>query len=330
MSNNNFSQIVGHKEIIDHLKTSIAHKRINHAYIFDGVYGIGKSTIAKAFAKTLNCEEGGTESCGHCTSCKTFDEDNNPDIIYVTHDKKDITVSDVRNQILKNITIKPYRNRYKIFIIPEADKMNILAQNAFLKTFEEPPEYGIFLLLCENYNKFLVTILSRCIMFKLHPLPYNAVADYLVKNMDLTQDVSQLYSIYSQGSIGKALELANSDEFRDIRDTAIETAVKLEDADMIELYSLVDILKEQKGFIDKILEIMYLMYRDALVMKSTGSQKNIIQKDKIPQTEIIAKKATISQLINRCDAINDTRFKLSHNGNTQLLLETLFFKIKEK
>ena len=294
------------------------------------MYGIGKSTIAKAFAKTLNCEEGGTESCGHCTSCKTFDEDNNPDIIYVTHDKKDITVSDVRNQILKNITIKPYRNRYKIFIIPEADKMNILAQNAFLKTLEEPPEYGIFLLLCENYNKFLVTILSRCIMFKLHPLPYNAVADYLVKNMDLTQDVSQLYSIYSQGSIGKALELANSDEFRDIRDTAIETAVKLEDADMIELYSLVDILKEQKGFIDKILEIMYLMYRDALVMKQTGSQKNIIQKDKIPQTEIVAKKATISQLINRCDAINDTRFKLSHNGNTQLLLETLFFKIKEK
>ena len=75
---------------------------------------------------------------------------------------------------------------------------------------------------------------------------------------------------------------------------------------------------------------MYLMYRDALVLKQTGFQKNIIQKDKIPQTEFIARKATISQLINRCDAINDTRFKLSHNGNTQLLLETLFFKIKEK
>lgn len=330
MLNINFSHILGHEKIIDHLKTSIAHNRINHAYIFDGVYGIGKSTIAKAFAKTLNCEEGGTECCGHCLSCKTFDENNNPDIIYVTHDKKDITVSDIRNQILKNITIKPYRNKYKIFIIPEADKMNILAQNAFLKTLEEPPEYGIFLLLCENYNKFLVTILSRCIMFKLHPLPYNIVTGYLVNNMNLTPDTAQLYSIYSQGSIGKALELANSDEFRDTRDMAIDTAVKLEDADMIELYSLVDILKEQKGFIDKILEIMYLMYRDALVLKQTGSQKNIIQKDKIPQTEFIAKKATISQLINRCDAINDTRFKLSHNGNTQLLLETLFFKIKEK
>lgn len=330
MLSNNFSHIIGHQNIIDHLKTSIAQDRINHAYIFDGVKGIGKQTLAKAFAKTLNCEQGGTDACGHCISCKTFDENNNPDIIYVTHDKKDITVSDIRNQIVKNITLKPYRNKYKIFIIPDADKMNILAQNAFLKTLEEPPEYGIFLLLCENYNKFLVTILSRCIMFKLHPLAYNIVADYLIKNMGITPDLAQLYSIYSQGSIGKASDLINSEEFRDTRDMAIETAVKLEDADMIVLYSLVDVLKEQRGLIDQILEIMYLVYRDALILKQTGSTDKVIQKDKIPQTELIAKKATIYQLINRCDAINDTRFKLSHNGSAQLLLETLFFKIKEK
>lgn len=326
----NFSQVTGHENIIEHLQTSILHNRINHAYIFDGIKGIGKTTLAKAFAKTLNCEEGGTDACNRCVSCKTFDENNNPDIIYVTHQKKDITVSDVRDQIVKNITLKPYRNKYKIFIIPEADKMNMLAQNAFLKTLEEPPEYGIFLLLCENYNKFLVTILSRCIMFKLHPLPYNMVSDYLVGNLNVSIDQAQLYSAYSQGSIGKAIELVNSEEFRDIRDTAIETALKLEDGDMIELYRLVDALREQKSSLDQILEIMYLVYRDALVIKETGSTDRVIQGDKLIQTERIAKKATASQLIKRCDAINDTRNRLNRNGNSQLLLETLFFKMKEK
>lgn len=326
----NFSQVTGHENIIEHLQSSILLGRINHAYIFDGIRGVGKTTLARAFAKTLNCEEGGTDACNSCISCKTFDEDNNPDIIYVTHQKKDITVSDVREQIVKNITLKPYRNRYKIFIIPEADKMNVLAQNAFLKTLEEPPEYGIFLLLCENYNKFLVTILSRCIMFKLHPLPYNIVSDYLVNNLDISREQAQLYSIYSQGSIGKAIELVNSEEFRDMRDTAIETVLRLEDGDMIELYRLVDALKEQKSSIDQILEIMYLVYRDALVIKETGNTDRVIQGDKIIQTETIARKTTASQLITRCDAVNDTRNRLNRNGNTQLLLETLFFKIKEK
>lgn len=326
----NFSQITGHENIIEHLQTSIAHNRINHAYIFDGVKGIGKLTLAKAFAKALNCEEGGTEACNQCISCKTFEEDNNPDIIYVTHQKRDITVPDIREQIVKNITLKPYRNKYKIFIIPDADKMNIQAQNSFLKTLEEPPEYGIFLLLCENYNKFLVTILSRCIMFKLHPLPYTLISDYIIKNQVISKEQAELYSVYSQGSIGKAIELINSEEFRDIRDLAVETAVKLETADMIELYTLVDKLREQKGILDSILDIMYLVYRDALVIKQTGLKNKAIQSDKIAQIELIVQKATIYQLINRCEAINNTRNKLMHNGNAQLLLETLFFRIKEK
>ena len=148
--------------------------------------------------------------------------------------------------------------------------------------------------------------------------------------MGITSEQAHLYSTYSQGSIGKAIELINSDEFRDIRDTAIDTALKTEDADMIELYKIIDLLKDQKPVLDQILEIMYLIYRDALIFKQTGSQDKIIQKDKLSQTKTIAEKATIYQLINRCDAINDIRNKLNRNGNTQLLLETLFFKIKEK
>lgn len=324
-----FSQIVGHGSIIEHLRSSVKNNRINHAYIFDGIKGIGKKSLAGAFAKTLNCREGGTEPCGRCLSCKTFEEGNNPDIIYVTHEKRDITVSDVREQIIKNISLKPYSNRYKIFIIPDADKMNTLAQNAFLKTLEEPPGYGIFILLCENSNKLLVTILSRCILFRLHPLPYSLVSEYLMKRgADKAQ--AQLCSIYSQGSIGMAVELMHSEEFKDIREKAVDTALRLEDGDMTVLYSLVDELREQRSALDRILEIMYLIYRDALILRQTGSTERIIQKDKTDETARIAEKADASRLIDRCEAIEDTRNRLSRNGNAQLLLETLFFRIKER
>lgn len=326
----NFNSIVGHSSIIEHLQNSIVNNRVNHAYIFNGIKGIGKATIAKVFAKTLNCEVGGKDPCCTCVSCKTFDNDNNPDIIYVTHKKKDITVDDIRTQILQTIAVKPYRNRYKIYIIPDADKMNIQAQNALLKTLEEPPEYGILLLLCENYNKFLVTILSRCIMFKLHPLPYDMVAEYIAKITELSKEQASLFSIYAQGSIGKALELAQSEEFRDIRDTAVDTVINIENADMIELYRIIDKLKDEKQSLDTILEIMYLVYRDALVIKQTGDTAFVIQKDKLNVTNEICNRTTAEQLLKRCSAINETRNNINHYGNTQLLLETLFFKIKER
>lgn len=329
-----FDRIVGHREIIEHIQSSIKFNRVNHAYIFDGPDGMGKMTLARAFAKTLNCEAGGIEPCNSCISCKTFDEDNNPDIIYVTHKTTVISVDDVREQIVQNLAVKPYKNRYKIFIIPEAHKMNEAAQNAFLKSLEEPPEYGIFMLLSENCNNFLVTILSRCILFKLKALPYDTVAEYLIETQGITPEQAQLYARYSMGNIGKAEELIASQQFRSLRDKATEIALKLETADMIEMYDIIDDIKgdkkEDRKNIDTILEIIYMIYRDALVYIKTRDEQRIIQSDKFSEVFSIADKASSSSLIKRCEAIEDTRVKLRNNGNAQLLLETLFFKIKEK
>ena len=105
-----FNQILGHENIIHSLKNSIMGERVNHA---------------KAFAKTLNCRNGGTEPCGQCISCKTFDTGNNPDIITITHSKRDITVDVIREQIGDNLIYRPHSNKYKIFIMPDADKMNV-------------------------------------------------------------------------------------------------------------------------------------------------------------------------------------------------------------
>ena len=135
-----FSDILGNEQIIEHLQNAIRMGKVSHAYILNAPESSGKRLIAEAFAATLQCEEKGTEPCGMCHSCKQAVSHNHPDIIYVRHEKPNtISVDDIRVQINQDIAVKPYSSPYKIYIVDEAEKMNVQAQNALLKTIEEPP-----------------------------------------------------------------------------------------------------------------------------------------------------------------------------------------------
>ena len=163
-----FKDIVGHEQIIEHLKTAIEMGKVSHAYILNGPDLSGKMMIAEAFARALLCEKQDPDGCGECRSCRQSDDRNNPDIIYVKHDKPNtISVDDIRTQLNNDIVIKPYSNQYKIYIVDEAEKMNQQAQNALLKTIEEPPAYAVIMLLTTNADSFLQTIRSRCITLNL-------------------------------------------------------------------------------------------------------------------------------------------------------------------
>ena len=158
-----FHDIIGQEQIKEHLQNAISAKKISHAYIINGEKSSGKEFIARVFAMTLQCEKGGTEPCQECHSCKQALSDNQPDIIYVSHEKPNtISVDDIRAQINNDIAIKPYSSPYKIYIMNEAEKMTPQAQNAILKTLEEPPAHVIFILATTEANKIPVTILSRC------------------------------------------------------------------------------------------------------------------------------------------------------------------------
>ena len=163
-----FKDIVGHKQIIEHLQNAIRMGKISHAYILNGENNAGKMMLAESFATALQCESGDANPCMKCRSCHQSMEHNQPDIIYVTHEKPNIiSVDDIRHQLNNDIVIKPYSSKYKVYIIDEAEKMNIQAQNALLKTIEEPPSYAVILLLTTNADSFLPTILSRCITLNL-------------------------------------------------------------------------------------------------------------------------------------------------------------------
>ena len=211
----NFQNIIGHEQNIEHLEKAIAEGMVSHAYIFNGEEGIGKMTVAKAFAKALLCEQ--KNSCGHCQSCIQIDSMNHPDVIYVTHEKSVITVDDIRDQVNHTIAVKPYSSEYKIYIIDEADKMNVMAQNALLKTIEEPPEYAVIILLADNKDTFLETIRSRCIQLNFGPLKEEQVRDYIRKHYGENNSKEDLAAAYSMGNIGKAIKVMESQEFEEMK-----------------------------------------------------------------------------------------------------------------
>ena len=190
-----FHDIIGHEKIKEHLQKAIGYQRVSHAYILSGEEGMGRKTIAKAFAMTLLCEKHGTEPCMECHSCKQFLSGNHPDVIWVTHEKPaSIGVDDVRIQINDTVSIRPYSSPYKIYLVDEAEKMTVQAQNALLKTIEEPPAYAVLVLITTNPEVFLPTILSRCIQLKLRPLKDSVVSDYLTEKMGVSDGQADIYS----------------------------------------------------------------------------------------------------------------------------------------
>ena len=209
-----FKDILGHEQIKEHFQNAAATGKVSHAYILSGEEGMGKKTLANAFAMTLLCEEGGREPCMQCHACKQVMSGNHPDLIYVTHEKPaSMGVDNIREQINDTIMVRPYSSQYKLYIVDEAEKMTVQAQNALLKTIEEPPAYAVIMLLTTNPDAFLPTILSRCVQLKLKPLKDSVVKEYLEEKLHVKDIQAEIYSAFARGNLGKAIHLAQSEDF---------------------------------------------------------------------------------------------------------------------
>lgn len=324
-----FDEIKGNQQVKNILQRGARTGRFSHAYIFQGAEGMGKKIIANAFAKALQCTQGEGEACGVCHGCKAFDSGNHPDVFYVLpHKTKNLGVEDIREQIVKNADIKQYEYPYKIFIIEHAEKMTIAAQNALLKTLEEPPEYVVFLLLAENMNGFLPTVLSRCAILKLQPVPKKEIESYLLGNGFAEESTASIFAEYAQGSIGQAVELATSEEFITMREDILSMLCKLKEQSIPSLLEKAKELEQYKNNL-RFLEIASLWYRDVLVAKRLQESQYLIQKDKEKQIMSQARQDSLQGILNKLQVIQKTKSHLARNANFQLTMEVMLMKLKE-
>ena len=306
-----FHDIIGQEQIKEHLQNAISAKKISHAYIINGEKSSGKEFIARVFAMTLQCEKGGTEPCQECHSCKQALSDNQPDIIYVSHEKPNtISVDDIRAQINNDIAIKPYSSPYKIYIIPDAEMMTVQAQNALLKTIEEPPEYAVILLLTSNIDSLLPTIRSRCVRLDLKVVDDGLVKKYLMEHLQVPDYQAEIDASYAQGSIGKAKEAATSQEFADMTANALKILKYANSMEVYELTEAIKTLTADKNNINDYLDIFQFWFRDVLMFKATREIDNLVFKQEINFIREQASERSYENIEKILEALEKTKVRL--------------------
>jgi DNA polymerase-3 subunit delta' len=325
-----FRDIVGHEQVIAHLQNAIELDKVSHAYIFNGEKGSGKNLLANMFAITLQCEKGGTEPCLECSSCKKALSKNHPDIISVSHEKPNsIGVEDIRGQLVGDLMIKPYSSPYKIYIIKDAEKLTIQAQNALLKSIEEPPSYAIIMLLTTNADAFLPTILSRCVSLNLKVIPDNIVKKYLMEQLEIPDYQAKISAAFAQGNVGKAIKLATSENFSEIKEEALLLLTHVKDMEIYEVVAAVKKVAEFKLDIEDYLNILMIWYRDVLLFKATSDADELIFRDQINEIVQIARISSYEGLEVIIQSLDKAKTRLKANVNFDLVMELLFLTIKE-
>ncbi len=327
---NKFKDVIGYEDIIQYIKNAISEDQVSHAYILNGERGSGKKMLANLFARTLLCNNNQLEPCNACQSCIQAESSNNPDIITVQHEKiGSIGIDDIRSQVNNDILLKPYANKYKVYIIPEADKMTEQAQNALLKTIEEPPAYAVILLLTENPDQLLSTIKSRCVMLKLRNIRNTLVKQYLVQQKHIPEYQAQICATFAQGNIGRALELATSEYFNEIKDSALTLLRQINDLDTSDVIATIKGINQYKIDILDYLDIMIIWYRDILIYKATKNKDKVIFEDQLRVIEERATRSSYEGLETILQAIDKSKARIRANVNFDLVIELLLLTIKE-
>lgn len=208
-----FSEVVGQQHVLFALENGLREGRLHHAYLFSGTRGVGKTSIARLFAKGLNCETGITATpCGECANCKAIEEGRFIDLIEIDAASR-TKVEDTR-ELLDNVQYKPTVGRFKVYLIDEVHMLSRHSFNALLKTLEEPPEYVKFLLATTDPQKLPITILSRCMQFHLRALDQTQIANHLEFILQQEQIPYESAAIgklakAAQGSIRDSLSLTD-------------------------------------------------------------------------------------------------------------------------
>ena len=306
-----FEKIRGQRFAKKYLSNSIKSNMISHAYMFEGPSGVGKNTMARELATTLLEME------------NLF---NSPDYIEITPDGNSIKIAQIR-KLQSDILVKPYKS-YKIYVIDEAQKMTVEAQNALLKTLEEPPKYAIIILITNNKESLLDTIKSRCEIIKFTPIPLVEVADYLTQT-GVDKNRASLLANFSRGSMQKAIELSESEDFHIMRDEVQKYFETFLTGSMLDIMDIQSSIEKYKDNITNVLDLLVNYFRDIMMVKENVDSSMIINLDRLVFIKNMSTKITYSQLSKIIDIIEETKNKLRSNCNFNISIQVMTLNIYE-
>ncbi len=320
-----FKDIYGHEKQINVLQTAVSRNRIPHAYLFYGMEGVGKRTVAEVFAKVLNCRSNSSDACNECLSCVKIHRGNHPDVVTIKAEGQFIKVKEIR-ELQEQMKFRPLEGRKRIFIIDDADRMNIVSANALLKTLEEPSASNILILITARPHQLPMTVLSRCQHLRFNPLQRETISSYLRDKLSLDAQTSFLISLISGGSIGKAMTL-HDDSYLEMRDAVLDVMSKIRMKDPLGLLSIAHDFGHERKEITEKLGILMTGYRDALVYKETGEMDRVINQDHIDIVKSVAENVSGRDILKSILAVEQAFYAINQNANKQLTIEAMMFKL---
>ncbi|MGO0943209.1 DNA polymerase III subunit, partial [Clostridioides difficile] len=237
-----------------------------------------------------------------------------------------IKIAQIRN-LQSDIVIRPHKD-YKIYIINNAEKMTVEAQNALLKTLEEPPNYAIIILVTNNKESLLETIKSRCDIIKFSPIPIEDLKRYLI-NTGIEEERAQLLAIFSRGSIENALNLSQSSEFSMMREDIQQYIQIMLDKNIVEILNIPNNMEKYRGKIIALLDMMINYFRDIILLKENVNKNMLINVDKLVFIQNMSGKISYSQLSKIIDIIEDAKSKIKSNCNFNISIQVMSLNIYE-
>ena len=324
-----FTEIVGHEQIKEHMQAAIRDKKPFHAYLFQGEEGVGKEALARTIAAGLQCQsESADKPCKECVSCRQMESGNQPDVIWVTREKASLGVDEIREQLCNTMDIKPFSSPYKIYLVPEAEKMTEAAQNALLKTIEEPPEYGIVILMTSNISALLPTIQSRCLTMEFRPLSTAVVESYVKEHCQVPDYQARASAAFAQGNLGKAMRYAKSEDFIERKDHIISLLRHVEQMDLSEMLAVIKDLGTRKDEVRDYIDLMVLWYRDVLLFKATKDINQLLFQDEASYISREASHRSYEKIEEILQAFEKAKVRLRANVNFDITMELMLLTLK--
>jgi DNA polymerase-3 subunit delta' len=309
------------------LQKMAARSRVPHALLFTGEAGIGKSRIALAFAKLLNCsqvQQG--DFCGQCSSCRKIESSLAPDLVWVKKDGAFIKIDQIR-QIKERLRYRPFESPWRVVVIEDAHNLKEEAANAFLKILEEPPRQNVFILISLEPRMVLPTIVSRCCHIRFQPLDESIIEHVLTEEDGLDGDTARKAARLASGSLERARQLADKEMIS--AHAEIRTRIQqLGAASMIDLFSLTTKWAKEARGLDEDLECIKLWLRDAIHNQLERARPR-------PSGRAGRHAATapadgmVEQLFRLFDLVEQAHQQLRVNANKQLVLEGVCLAIRK-
>ncbi|MBE0670433.1 MAG: DNA polymerase III subunit delta' [Anaerolineales bacterium] len=316
--------LLGHEWAVDMLRQHAARGDVRHAYLFSGPPGLGRRTLALRLAQALNCTKPLAPGvpCGLCRDCKQIDAMQHPDMNVVQAETEGGTLKvDQIREVQRSLSLKPYQSTYRVALFLRFQEANDNASNALLKTLEEAPAHAILLLTADTPEQLLPTIISRCEILRLRPLPIEAVeADLIYRGVD--EERARLLAHISGGRPGYARRLVDDATLLEKRDERLDDLQTLLPAPRVEKFFYADKLSKDKDAMRQAITIWLSYWRDVM-LRVAGAETPLVNIDRNMEIEFLAGRLDLSTARRVVSNLENALEKMDRNVNSRLLAEVL-------